>query len=486
MLIKEGDLNMANGINWTNEVDQRKEQIIADVQKYLKIKSVLNEEEAAEKAPFGQGIDKALKFMLNKGENDGFKVKNLDGLAGHIEFGEGPELLGILCHVDVVPEGDGWTSDPYSAEIRDGKIFARGALDDKGPTMAAYYALKIVKELGVPVSKRVRIILGTDEESNWRCVDHYFKHEEMPTIGFAPDADFPIINAEKGLLDFILEQKVEAKNSENEIVLEKFQAGRRLNMVPDLAEASLSCIKTEVAEQILASFNQYINDHKLAGTATTDGHTVHIRMEGVSAHGMEPNKGKNAGLLLNKFFYDNLPAAIDAHAESFISLVDQYFGHDSRGIALGISYEDEISGELTINNGTFEYRKNEGGRIGLNLRYPVSHDIEQSKQKIIQVAEFNHFMYKELNDSKPHYVDGEHSLIKVLQKVYEEQTGEKAELIAIGGATYARSLKAGVAFGPLFPGQPDVAHQKDEYIDIEDLLTATAIYAQAIYELIKK
>ena len=140
------------------------------------------------------------------GENDGFRSKNVGNLAGYLEFGEGEESVGILCHVDVVPEGDGWYSDPYAAEIRDGKIFARGAIDDKGPTMAAYYAMKIVKELGLPLNRRVRMIIGTDEESDWRCVDHYFKHEEMPTVGFAPDADFPIIFAEKGISDFDLVQ----------------------------------------------------------------------------------------------------------------------------------------------------------------------------------------------------------------------------------------------------------------------------------------
>ena len=477
---------MSNQINWTEEVLKRKEQIITDTQAFLQIKSVLDESEATEQAPLGSGIDQALKYMLNKGQTDGFTVKNVDGLAGHIEYGEGTELLGILCHVDVVPEGDGWTSDPYSAEIRDGKIFARGAIDDKGPTMAAYYAMKIVKELGLSVQKRVRMILGTDEESNWRCVDHYFKHEEMPTIGFAPDADFPIINAEKGIFDFILEQNGREQNENDaKVVLESLQAGRRLNMVPDLAEAVIQYKTKDNAEQIKNTFEQYIKNNNLKGTVTIKENNLQFRLEGISAHGMEPNKGKNAGLLLNSFLHHNLHDALDQQGSSFVSFVQKYFGEDSRGKALDIAYEDEISGELTINNGTLSYQTIEGGKIGLNLRYPVTHDIEPTKQKIKEIAEKHNFTCKQLNDSKPHHVDEQHPLIKVLQKVYEEQTGEKAELIAIGGGTYARSLRAGVAFGPLFPGRPDVAHQKDEYIDIEDLLKATAIYAQAIYELVK-
>lgn len=477
---------MPDQINWAEEVLKRKEQIINETQQYLQIKSVLDEDRGTDQAPLGPGIDQALNFMLNKGQNDGFTVKNVDGLAGHIEYGEGKELLGILCHVDVVPEGDGWTSDPYSADIRDGKIFARGAIDDKGPTMAAYHALKIVKELGLTIQKRVRIILGTDEESNWRCVDHYFKSEEMPTIGFAPDADFPIINAEKGIFDFILEQNTMGqKKNGGTAVLKVLQSGRRLNMVPDLVEASVLCKTKDDAEQFKNSFEQYIKDNNLTGAATIIDNTLQLRLEGISAHGMEPNKGKNAGLLLNSFLNNNLLNELDQQSSVFVSFVQQYFGQDSRGKALGIAYEDEISGELTINNGILSYRVEEGGKIGLNLRYPVTHDIEPSKQIIKQISEKHNFTCKELSDSKPHHVDDQHPLIKVLQKVYEEQTGEKAELIAIGGGTYARSLHAGVAFGPLFPGRPDVAHQKDEYIEIEDLLKATAIYAQAIYELTK-
>lgn len=158
-------------------------------------------------------------------------------------MGEGDDIIGVLCHVDVVPPGDGWTSDPFSAEIRNGRIYARGAIDDKGPTMAAFYALKIVKDMNLPLSKRVRMIIGTDEESDWRCVEHYFKHEEMPTMGFAPDADFPIINAEKGIIDASLLIPHRPNQAEPKAVLVSFQSGLRLNMVPDAAEAVIEGLK---------------------------------------------------------------------------------------------------------------------------------------------------------------------------------------------------------------------------------------------------
>ncbi|MHC0038922.1 dipeptidase PepV [Pseudoneobacillus sp. C159] len=469
-------------INWMNEVEKRKDELIKDTQELLHIKSILDDENATVDAPLGQGVKDALEFMLQLGDKDGFVSKNVGNLAGHLEFGQGDELLGILCHVDVVPEGDGWSSDPFAAEIRDGKIYARGALDDKGPTMAAYYAMKIVKELNLPVTKRIRMIIGTDEESNWRCVDHYFKHEEMPTLGFAPDADFPIIFAEKGISGFDIVQKNESQTSSSDAVIRviRFQSGRRYNMVPDFAQAELHI--DEEQTKIVQDFNSFLQEHRLKGQSYVENGIFVIEVEGISAHGMEPKSGKNAGLYLARFLANQ---EVDVAAKPFFEFISEYLFEDSRGQSLGINYCDDITGELTINVGKLGYKIHEGGRLGINLRYPVTNDMDQTKGKLEKVLQEKGFTLENFSDLKPHHVDENDVLIQTLKKVYEEQTGEKAELLSIGGGTYARSLKSGVAFGPLFPGREDIAHQKDEYMYIEDLLKATAIYAQAIYELTK-
>ncbi|WP_131100873.1 dipeptidase PepV [Bacillus sp. SYJ] len=467
-----------SAINWTEEVAKRKDDLIRDTQQFLQIKSVWEEESAKEGAPFGEGVEKALSFMLHKGETEGFTSKNLEGYAGHLEMGQGEELVGILCHVDVVPEGDGWTTPAYSADIRDGKIFARGAIDDKGPTMAAYYAMKIVKELGLPLSKRVRMILGTDEESNWKCVDHYFKNEEMPTIGFAPDADFPIINAEKGISDIqVVQNGSEEKKGTYELV--SFESGRRLNMVPDFAEA---VVIGEDVNALTVAYEEYLQTAKKIGEAIVEGNTVTLQIKGISAHGSTPEKGENAGLLLANFL---TTVALDGKGASFVSFATGTFTGDTLGEKAGISYKDDISGPLTVNVGRLSYTKENGGNLGLNVRYPVTTNFEETIAKLKEYVGTHGFEVADYSNSRPHHVDKDHELIRTLQRVYEEQTGEKAELLAIGGGTYARSLKAGVAFGPLFPGKEELAHQKDEYIEIEDLLKATAIYAQAIYELAK-
>ena len=468
-------------INWTQEVEKRQSDLIKDAQELLKIKSVLDEENSSPEAPLGEGVKEALDFMLQLGEKDGFTPKNVGNLAGHLEFGQGDEIVGVLCHVDVVPEGDGWTSDPYGAEIRDGKIYARGAIDDKGPTMAAYYAMKIVKELGLPLNKRVRMIIGTDEESDWRCVDHYFEHEEMPAMGFAPDADFPIIYAEKGIADYDLVSNtaVIAKEDFDAEVIE-FSSGRRYNMVPDFAKVSL--VVQQGQTDIVQRFEEFKKNNELDGKAVVESGKLILELEGVSAHGMEPDNGKNAGLYMASFLSE---INLDGNSEKFFQFVAKYLGKDSRGRELGVAYTDDITGDLTINVGKLSYSRENGGRAGLNMRYPVTTNLEKTKEILIGVIEAEGFSIENFSNSNPHHVDENDFLVQTLKKVYEEQVGEKAELISIGGGTYARSLKSGVAFGPLFPGRPDIAHQKDEYMIIEDLLRATAIYAQAIYELAK-
>lgn len=468
-----------SSVNWLEEVLKRKDDFINDLQGLLRIKSVLDEENAKEDAPLGQGIKDALQYMLDLGEKDGFTSKNVGNLAGHVEMGEGNELVGILGHVDVVPEGDGWSVEPYGGEVKDGKIYARGSSDDKGPTIAAYYGMKIVKELGLPLSKRVRLIIGTDEESDWRCVEHYFEHEEMPTTGFVPDADFPIIFAEKGISDYDLVQPASEGQAKAKYELISFQSGRRYNMVPDYAEVHLKVEEADTAE--IQKYLAYLSEMKLEGDANFIDSELVLTLAGKSAHGAEPRNGKNAGTFMAEYLKT---LELDDAGGKYVKTVSELH-EKSRGEVFGIEYADEESGELTINVGVMSFSKADGGRIGLNMRYPVTFDIEEGKKKIEAVLDEKGLQLENFTDSKPTYVKKDDPLIKTLQKVYEEQTGEKAELLAIGGGTYSRALDKGVAFGAMFPGREDVMHQKDEYAIVEDLFKASAIYAQAIYELAK-
>ncbi|MDF2606115.1 MAG: Xaa-His dipeptidase [Bacillales bacterium] len=458
-------------VNWANEVAKRKEYIINDLVKFIQIPSVLNENNLTTEYPFGKDIDDSLNFMLNLAERDGFTTRNIEGYAAHIEYGEGRDLVGVLCHVDVVPEGDDWTVNAFGGDVIDGKIYGRGTQDDKGPTIAAYYAMQIIKDLNLQLSKRVRIILGADEESQWRCVDKYFDVEEKPSIGFAPDAEFPMINAEKGITDFyfLKEQK------EEQII--SFESGNRLNMVPDMAVAKIECI-SENYEELADLFANYLEINGLEGYYSINENILSFNLKGISAHGSMPDVGVNAALYLSEFLSKHYKSDI-------LDFLSDICLNDHKGEKLGIEMNDSESGDLTVNIGKVTYDYKNGWNIGFNVRYPVTKTYEEVKMKVENIAEAQGFEIYGQTNSNPHFLPSESDLVKVLSKVYEEQTGEKATLLSTGGGTYARALGNGVAFGALFPGDEELYHQKDEYIKIDSLLKATAIYAQAIYELAK-
>ncbi len=477
---------MSQPIDWRAEVEKRKDELIATTQRFLRIKSVMDLSTARGGAPFGEGVNEALQFALGVCKEAGMEIKDVDGYAGHAEFGAGQEMIGVLSHVDVVPEGDGWTTPPYAAELAFDRIVARGAIDDKGPAMAAIFAAKIVKDSGLPLARRVRLIFGTDEETLWRCMKYYFKTEEMPTMGFTPDADFPLIYAEKGLTHLVWRQTKEAFARQGlapaegiDARLLRLQSGLRMNMVPDRAQATLQAVGKS-AEELAAIYRQYLADQGKVGDSSIEGTELTLSMEGVSVHGMDPTKGVNAGTELIHFLK---AFSLDERARQFVEFTDKYLHQQHFGESIGIAKDDPEMGPLTLNTGVISYEAEGEIVFHINIRYP--HSITYEQWEPVMLSRLNEAaLVLEIEEVQvPHRVDPAHPLVTTLQRVYTEQTGEEADILAIGGATYGRALNVGVAFGPLFPGRPDSAHQRDEYILIDDLLRATAIYAQAIYEL---
>lgn len=461
-------------MNWLQIAQNRQDELLTELQQLIQIESVLDENNATADKPFGQGPLDALRFMLTKGEHAGMQVKNIDNMAGHIEMGEGQELLGLLCHVDVVPVGDGWTYPPFEGRIVDGKLFGRGAIDDKGPTMAAWLAMKMVKDSGIQLNKRVRMIIGTDEESGFRCVTRYFEKEEMPTIGFAPDADFPLINAEKGIAHLIFSQKNKATEKDTLI---SFNAGKRTNMVPDFAEAKLVTISADGATK----FQAFLQENGAEGALTKEQDHYIIAVKGKSAHAMEPEKGINAAVLLAQFLTTELAGS----GLAFVQFIADVFGVDHFGTALALNYRDEMSGETTLNPGILRFDDN-GGTIEVSMRYAVTYSFEEKITAAQQVLAQTDFILDIASNSAPHYVPEDDELVQTLVGVYQKYTNDFSKVLSTGGGTYARVLNKGVAFGMLFPGEADVAHQKDEFVDVENLIKAAAIYAEAIAKLASK
>ncbi len=458
-------------------IESYEDEIVKSVQESIRIKSV--EEAPKDDMPFGEGPYRALEHSLKLGEELGFTVKNVDNYAGHAEIGQGEEVVGVLAHVDVVPEGSGWTYPAYGGEIHHGKIYGRGTMDDKGPAIAAMYAMKALKESGLDLKRKIRIIFGTNEETGWGGIKYYFTKEEAPTMAFTPDADFPVIYGEKGIIVFDLVQEINNLGS-NTVEIEELVGGNAPNMVPDSAHA---VIKVEDKFDFIEKHKDYIGDKSNRIRLEEMEDRLKIIAEGVSAHGSTPEKGENAISYLLKFLGEILD---EGDMSDFIKLYNERIGFKHNGEAIGCGFEDEESGKLDFNPGVI---KLEDGEVCLtvNIRYPIDssgdkvydgirENLKDSSVKLIEGE----------GEMKPLYVSKDNFLVEALMKVYREETGdEDASPITIGGGTYARAMDNAVAFGPMFPGQEDVVHQKDEYISIDHLMKITKIYAKALYELAK-
>ncbi|WP_446935823.1 dipeptidase PepV [Lysinibacillus fusiformis] len=467
-------------MNWLQAAKERQDELVQELQELVQINSILDEDTRTTEIPFGNGPLQALEWLLAKGQKEGLLTKNVDNYAGHIEMGAGEELLGILCHVDVVPIGDDadWTYPPFSGTVADGKLYARGAIDDKGPTVAAWMAMKLVKDAGIQLDKRVRMIVGTDEETGFRCVDHYFKQEEMPSIGFAPDADFPLINAEKGIAELVFSQNKVGDATKEQLLL--FNAGKRPNMVPDLAKATVQ----HASAQFEQNFQTFLSKNQLDGSLLMEDSRYIITIKGKAAHAMEPEKGVNAAVYLAAFLQQELTTE---SSKQFVDFIADVFYQDHYGHQLELQFEDAMSGHTTLNPGIVSYDVSKGGSLVISMRYSVSYPFDEKITEAQRLVVKRGFSLDIQDDSKPHYVSEDDPFIQTLASIYRRQSGDtQTPLLSTGGGTYARVLKKGVAFGMLFPGEQDVAHRADEFVVVENLVKAAAIYAEAIVELAGK
>lgn len=459
-------------------VEKMKNEIITSTQELIHFKSV--QASPVENGPFGEGVKNALGYALKLAESMGFQVKNLDGYIGYAEYLIDPsfETVGVLSHLDVVPEGDNWQYPPYAAEIHNDRIYGRGAIDDKGPTIAVLYALKAIKDSKVKLNKNIRIIFGANEETGWKCMNYYREHEERPSIGFTPDADFPLVFAEKGILTYSIDAKINHVK-EGCITLKSLKGGNAPNMVPDYCEAVLS-VKADKKDAYKIIIHKLIGEYNVNIKVCDSGNELILKSYGESAHGSTPELGINAIVNLLRLIYRlDLP-----HDDiyNYFSYFAEKIGISTNGIGLGLNLSDQVSGKLTLNVGVISIDDKECRSL-INIRYPVSFGLDDIESKI-KKSLYEGFVYTNRGGNAPLYVNQDSELVKKLLKVYREFTGDtENKPLAIGGGTYARAFDNFVAFGPLFPGDEDIAHQKNEYIKINHLLSLAKIYSKAMYEL---
>lgn len=463
--------------NWQQAAQSQQEAYLKDLMNIMKIASVRDDSAATTEYPLGPMPAKALQAFLAMAKKDGFRTKNIDNLVGYAEWGEGDETLAILAHLDVMPAGKGWETDPFDPVIKDGNLYGRGASDDKGPGMACYYALKYLKDQGVHFNKKVRFIVGTDEESNWTGMHRYFEVEPAPTFGFSPDAEFPVINGEKGQVSL---QLTTPQGNGDGIALQSFKSGLRFNMVP---REAVTVVTNADNDQLQADFQQFLAANPVTGqtTSTADG-GLEITVIGKAAHGMEPEKGINAGSYLATFLdqYD-----FAAGAQSFIHYLAQYLHLDTRMDKFNAAYTDDVMGDLTMNAGILNFTASDGGHIDMNFRFPKGITPDELQAKVEQVAKPLAIHVEQGQSQAPHFVPADDPIVKTMMKAYIDQTGDQnAKPEVVGGGTYGRLMKRGVAFGALMPNTPNTMHQANEYQPVADLITSMAIYMQTINELV--
>ncbi len=449
--------------NINQKMLEMKDEIFASIKESVAIESVKGEPK--ENAPYGEGPKAALDHALALGEKLGFKTGNLDNRIGWVEYGEGEEIAAVLGHLDVVPLGEGWDYDPLGCEIHDGKMYGRGVLDDKGPTIAAIYALKAIRDLGLPIDRRIRVMIGTDEENGSSCVKHYVESdEEMPAIGFTPDADFPVIFFEKGQTFWSLSKKVEEKP---EVKVLSIKGGTATNVVMP------KC--TMVVE---GDFD--FQESKGITVSKENGNTV-IVSSGRGAHGSTPHLGKNSAIALFKALKEqgiNLGGDLQKMAE----FITEKIGDETQGESLGIHYSDEETGKTSVCLGMIDCTEDKIS-LTLDIRYPNHGDRDELVANVEKNAKAYGLTAEITGEGKMLYVSKESELVQKLMHVYTEETGDKEEPIAIGGGTYAKAFKNMVAFGPLFPGDEDVIHQPNECADVEKMMKSYQIIAAAMYEI---
>ncbi len=443
-------------------IDQHRDEFVRTLQAWVRQPSVKST--PAENAPFGTDIRSMLDLAMETARKMGFEVRDFDGYASDVTMGEDPDPIAVLGHLDVVPTGDGWTRDPFGAEIENGRIYGRGTNDDKGPVLAALFAMKAIRDLKIPLRKGIRLIMGCDEECGWECMSYYAKHTKMPTTGFSPDASFPLINTEKGMITFAL--RFEA--AEDGLRVLEMATGERVNVIAGESKALL-----EGGDELAEKVRRYAEKTGMDYRAEVNDRGVLVTAVGIPGHSAFPY-GKRSAIGMMLLLFRDLGAT-----GGLVTLADQ-IGLETDGTSLGCACEDSISGELTNNMGILRLENGEWFAT-LDFRCPVGAD----QQRLIQsVRDRLPGIQVEVTSLKaPHHVPADSELVTSLLAAYEEETGLKGEAMSIGGGTYAKVLEHGVAFGALFPDEEELAHLANEYESIDSLIKAAKIFANALLRL---
>jgi succinyl-diaminopimelate desuccinylase len=462
-------------MSYLDRIDSYKEEMIAALADLVAFPST--QQPAAENAPFGAAVDGAYRYMLKKAEADGFAAFDDDGWGGHIEYGQGEKVLGLLAHLDVVDVGEGWDSPPFELSLRDGKLYGRGTADDKGGVLISYYAMKALKDEGILPRQRIRLVLGLDEEKGWKGMEHYLARVGEPDLSLSPDADFPLIIGNKGVLFCDLAGRFEKSAGEG-LRLRSLNGGLAPNIVPGKATALINGPDYAGVREKLAAYRERTG-YRLK--AVGKGKSLEISAEGRSVHGSLPWDGLNAISVLLDFLQE-LKFANESQND-FIAFYNKHLQFYYLGEGMGCADEDELSGKLTLNVGQIALDEADF-RVSLDIRYPIHGSEQKVFDALAAAATPCGYGVVKVDSKRPAYIPEDDPVVRTLIDCYRRHSGDtESRPMVIGGATYAQAVSRGLAVGPVFPGRPDVIHQSNEYFSVDDLMMSTRIYADALYAL---
>ena len=456
-------------------IDSKRDEILGDLMTLVRINSQRGEPK--EGMPYGEGPALALRAAREMMDRYGLITKNYDNYVVTGDLSESPKELDILAHLDVVPASAEWTvTKPFEPRILDGRIYGRGTIDDKGPAVAALYAIRAVKELNIPLKKSVRLILGSDEECGSSDLVHYYAKEEEAPCTFTPDAEFPVINIEKGRMAPEFYGEFSQEEALPKVVW--FKSGDKVNVVPQKAEALVCGLEMKTLEEkgretTLSTGVSFLFEAQEQG--------ILITARGRAAHASTPEEGQNALTALLRLI-SSLPLA-NTQGSQILWGLDKIFPYeDTRGKNLGIFRQEENSGSVTVCFSILEYVSGKV-RGQFDSRLPIGCTEENTEKKAASQLENLGLKMEEHSLKAPHCVPGDSEFVKTLLSSYERYTGIKAEPISTGGGTYVHDLKRGVAFGCGMEGVDNHMHGDDEFIEIDTLLMSAKIFADAIVKL---
>ncbi|MBZ5964756.1 dipeptidase PepV [Leuconostoc gelidum subsp. gelidum] len=474
---------------WQEEAKKYQPSLQQDLLQFLAIPSVLDTTTATFQQPFGIGIETALQFLFDLATRDGFIVTRVaDNMVVVVDYGpnDAAETVGVLSHVDVVPgNASAWRMTlPFSPKIVGNRLYGRGTHDMKADLIASYYALLQLKNNGFLPKRGIRLIFGSDEESDWRDMKAYLAQVGEPTLGFSPDGAFPVVPGEKGVQTITIKFKGETR-VDSDWQLLKFDAGERDNVVPGVAKAIVSLPDNFDINQFLAIYEQYLTQTPLiTGIGQYDDGHILLTLYGKAVHGAYPEDGLNAGTYLAHFLNQ---FAFEGQAHAFLEFLGDDNHQNVFGEKVGLVFHDAIMGDLTMNIGKMTYRQAQPSQIRIQFRFPIGiTETAILTQVQRHIGDLNAKIFKETQfGNQPHMVNLDDPIVQTLESVYAQHTNTAKTYKISNGGSYARLLKRGVAFGGQFPNVEVMSHQPDEYVLLENIPKAQAIFAQALYELAK-